>query len=107
MLEGPRRCVLPRFSAGSLIIDNSTIAPAVARRLAARAAELGAAMIDAPVSGGEVGAINASLSIMIGGDEAAVGACAAGARSDGQRRAHRAHRRRRDRVSSARCATRW
>ena len=57
---------------GSLVIDCSTIAPAVARRLAARAAELGAAMVDAPVSGGEVGAINASLSIMMGGDEAAV-----------------------------------
>ena len=57
---------------GSLVIDCSTIAPAVARRLAARAAELGAAMVDAPVSGGEVGAINASLSIMMGGEEAAV-----------------------------------
>ena len=63
---------LARSRPGSLIVDNSTIAPAVARRLAARAAELGSAMIDAPVSGGEVGAINASLSIMIGGDAAAV-----------------------------------
>ena len=60
------------LQAGSLIIDTSTIAPAVARRLAARAKELGSSMIDAPVSGGEVGAVNATLSIMIGGDAAAL-----------------------------------
>jgi 2-hydroxy-3-oxopropionate reductase len=71
VLEG-RSGVFSTLPPGSLIIDNSTIAPAVARRLAARAAELGAAMIDAPVSGGEVGAINASLSIMVGGEEAHV-----------------------------------
>jgi 2-hydroxy-3-oxopropionate reductase len=52
----------------TIVIDCSTIAPAVARRLAARAKELGAEMLDAPVSGGEIGAINASLSIMAGGD---------------------------------------
>jgi 2-hydroxy-3-oxopropionate reductase len=68
VLEGPSG-VFSGLQPGSLIIDNSTIAPAVARRLAARARERGAAMIDAPVSGGEVGAINASLSIMIGGEE--------------------------------------
>jgi 2-hydroxy-3-oxopropionate reductase len=71
VLEG-RSGVFSALQPGSLIIDNSTIAPAVARRLAARAAELGSAMIDAPVSGGEVGAINASLSIMVGGEEAHV-----------------------------------
>jgi 2-hydroxy-3-oxopropionate reductase len=71
VLEGPTG-VFSALQPGSLIIDNSTIAPAVARRLAARARELGSSMIDAPVSGGEVGAINASLSIMIGGDEADV-----------------------------------
>ena len=64
--------VFATLAPGSLIIDCSTIAPAVARRLAARAAELGSAMIDAPVSGGEVGAKSASLSIMIGGDAPAV-----------------------------------
>src|SRR5688572_28358622 len=53
---------------GSILIDTSTIATEVARRLAARARELGATMLDAPVSGGEIGAINASLSIMVGGD---------------------------------------
>jgi 2-hydroxy-3-oxopropionate reductase len=53
---------------GTVIIDTSTISPATARRLAARAADSGAAMLDAPVSGGEIGAINATLSIMVGGD---------------------------------------
>ena len=71
VLEGPSG-VFSALQPGSLIIDTSTIAPAVARRLAVRAKELGSSMIDAPVSGGEVGAINASLSIMIGGDEADV-----------------------------------
>ena len=52
----------------TILIDTSSIAPAVARRLSARAQTLGARMLDAPVSGGEIGAINASLSIMVGGD---------------------------------------
>ena len=56
---------------GTIIVDTSSIAPAVARRLAERAATLGATMLDAPVSGGEIGAINAALSIMVGGDAAA------------------------------------
>ena len=84
--------VFTALAPGSLIVDCSTIAPAVARRLAARAAELGSAMIDAPVSGGEVGAKSASLSIMIGGDAPAVERARAGARGDGQQRTHRAHR---------------
>jgi 2-hydroxy-3-oxopropionate reductase len=71
VLEG-QDGVFSALARGSLVIDCSTIAPAVARRLAARAAELGSAIVDAPVSGGEVGAINASLSIMMGGDDAAV-----------------------------------
>jgi 2-hydroxy-3-oxopropionate reductase len=67
VLEGPHGA----FSAiqrGTIVIDMSSISPAVARRLAKRALELGATMLDAPVSGGEIGAINASLSIMVGGD---------------------------------------
>jgi 2-hydroxy-3-oxopropionate reductase len=70
VLEGPHG-VFSALEPGSLIIDHSTISPAVAVRLAARAATLGAAMLDAPVSGGEVGAINASLSIMVGGEPSA------------------------------------
>jgi 2-hydroxy-3-oxopropionate reductase len=53
----------------TIIIDMSSIAPALARYLAQRAAEHGATMLDAPVSGGEVGAINATLSIMVGGEQ--------------------------------------
>jgi 2-hydroxy-3-oxopropionate reductase len=70
VLEG-KDGVFGALQPGSLVVDHSTIAPAVARRLATRAGELGASMLDAPVSGGEVGAINASLSIMVGGDAAA------------------------------------
>jgi 2-hydroxy-3-oxopropionate reductase len=57
---------------GQLLIDMSSISPVVARTLAARAAKLGCDMLDAPVSGGEAGAIGATLSIMIGGKSAAV-----------------------------------
>ncbi|HET7445756.1 MAG TPA: NAD(P)-dependent oxidoreductase [Solirubrobacterales bacterium] len=52
---------------GTLLIEMSTIAPAQARELAARGAERGLAVLDAPVSGGDVGARSASLSIMVGG----------------------------------------
>ena len=58
---------------GSIIIDMSTIAPATARRLATSAAAQGATLLDAPVSGGEIGAIDGTLSIMVGGDAAALG----------------------------------
>jgi 2-hydroxy-3-oxopropionate reductase len=70
VLEGPDG-VFSALQRGTLLIDCSTIAPATAVRLAARARELGSTLLDAPVSGGEVGAVNASLSIMVGGDEAA------------------------------------
>ncbi len=56
---------------GMLLIDMSTISPVVARKLAGQATGLGIEMLDAPVSGGEVGAINATLSIMVGGSEQA------------------------------------
>lgn len=57
---------------GTRITDFSTIAPATAVSLAAQAAEHGLTYIDAPVSGGEQGAIEGALSIMIGGDVAEV-----------------------------------
>jgi 3-hydroxyisobutyrate dehydrogenase len=53
---------------GLVHIDMSTISPDVTRRVAARLAERGIAMIDAPVSGGEHGAIDGTLSVMAGGD---------------------------------------
>ena len=67
VLEGPNG-VFGALQPGTILIDTSTIAPSVARRLAERAAALGARLLDAPVSGGEIGAINGSLSIMVGGD---------------------------------------
>ncbi|QDF98751.1 2-hydroxy-3-oxopropionate reductase [Azoarcus sp. DD4] len=57
--------------AGHIHVDMSTIAPAAAQAIAARLAERGVTMLDAPVSGGEVGAIAGSLTIMVGGDAAA------------------------------------
>ena len=56
---------------GTIVVDCSSIAPSAARRLASRAKELGASMIDAPVSGGQIGAIEGTLSIMAGGEETA------------------------------------
>jgi 2-hydroxy-3-oxopropionate reductase len=67
VLEGENG-VFSALQRGTILIDTSSIAPAVAQQLAARASELGATMLDAPVSGGEIGAINATLSIMVGGD---------------------------------------
>ena len=55
--------------AGSVLVDCSTISPVRARELAARLAERGVAMVDAPVSGGSEGARNATLTIMVGGDD--------------------------------------
>ena len=56
--------------ADSVLVDCSTIAPDVARNIAAKLAGKGIHMLDAPVSGGEQGAINATLAIMAGGDAA-------------------------------------
>ena len=58
--------VFSALQPGTIIIDTSSIAPAVARRLAQQGAAHGAAMLDAPVSGGEIGAIDGTLSIMVG-----------------------------------------
>jgi len=70
VLDGPGG-VFSRLQPGTILIDTSSIAPATARALAAKAQTLGATMLDAPVSGGEVGAVNATLSIMVGGDQTA------------------------------------
>ncbi len=61
--------VLEGVREGALIIDMSTISPVVTEELAAAVEEKGASMLDAPVSGGDVGAIEGTLSIMVGGDE--------------------------------------
>jgi 2-hydroxy-3-oxopropionate reductase len=57
---------------GMLFIDMSSISPIASRKLARDAQTRGAAMLDAPVSGGEAGAMAATLSIMIGGETSAV-----------------------------------
>ncbi len=57
--------------AGLIYVDMSTIAPAAAQSISARLLEKGVTMLDAPVSGGEVGAISGGLTIMVGGDVAA------------------------------------
>jgi 2-hydroxy-3-oxopropionate reductase len=56
------------LATGALVIDHSTISPSTARACAARLARQSVQMLDAPVSGGEAGAIAASLSIMVGGE---------------------------------------
>ena len=57
--------------AGALVIDMSTVSPAIARQAAQQAAQRGLRFLDAPVTGGDVGAREGTLTIMVGGDEAA------------------------------------
>lgn len=66
VLTGPAG-VLEGARPGLVVIDTSTIAPALARELAQRCAARDVAFLDAPVSGGERGAIEGTLSIMVGG----------------------------------------
>ena len=71
VLAGPDG-VFANARPGTLVIDFSSIRPDVTSALAAQAKEKGFRLIDAPVSGGEAGAKNAALSIMVGGDAADV-----------------------------------
>jgi 2-hydroxy-3-oxopropionate reductase len=57
---------------GQVHVDNSTIKPATARLIAAKLGEKGMQALDAPVSGGDVGARNATLTIMVGGEAGAL-----------------------------------
>ena len=59
--------VLEGVRSGSVVVDMSTISPVATREIAGKLAERGVEMLDAPVSGGEKGAIDATLSIMVGG----------------------------------------
>ncbi len=59
-------------ASGAVLVDLTTSEPSLAVEIHERAAEKGVASIDAPVSGGDIGARNATLSIMVGGDEDAV-----------------------------------
>ena len=67
VLEGAKR--------GAIVIDMSSIAPLVSQRIAAQCAKKGIEMLDAPVSGGEPGAINATLAIMVGGKQEVFDQC--------------------------------
>jgi 3-hydroxyisobutyrate dehydrogenase len=67
--------VIEGIKAESVVIDMSTISPAATRKIAARLKEQNVYMLDAPVSGGEQGAINGTLSIMVGGDAAIFERC--------------------------------
>ncbi|HTK28009.1 MAG TPA: NAD(P)-dependent oxidoreductase [Vicinamibacterales bacterium] len=69
VLTGPQG-VLSALQPSAVVIDMSSISPSATIRLAGLVAARGGSMLDAPVSGGEIGAVNASLSIMVGGDEA-------------------------------------
>lgn len=71
VLEGPDG-LLAGLRHGSLVIDHSTISPSATEGFAARVAEAGATWVDAPVSGGSEGAVNGTLSIMVGGADADV-----------------------------------
>jgi len=66
---GPRG-LIGGVRAGQTVIDMSTISPIVSQKVGAALAEKGVRMLDAPVSGGEKGAIEGTLSIMVGGDTA-------------------------------------
>ena len=61
--------VLEGIRDGALLVDMSTISPVVTKELSEMVREKGASMLDAPVSGGDVGAIEGALSIMVGGSE--------------------------------------
>jgi 2-hydroxy-3-oxopropionate reductase len=64
--------ILEGAHAGLIYIDNSTIKPVAARRIAARLAEKNVFALDAPVSGGDIGARNGTLTIMVGGEASAL-----------------------------------
>src|SRR3989304_9837305 len=59
--------VIEGISKGKIVMDMSSISPVATKEFAKRLAEMGVEMVDAPVSGGQVGAENATLSIMCGG----------------------------------------
>lgn len=64
---------LPHLASGAVIVDHTTTSARLAREMADLAAESGRTFLDAPVSGGQAGAENGQLSVMVGGDAEAVG----------------------------------
>ena len=64
--------ILEGAHAGLIYVDNSTIKPVAARRIAGKLAEKNVFALDAPVSGGDIGAKNGTLTVMVGGDASAL-----------------------------------
>ncbi|NOX67252.1 MAG: NAD(P)-dependent oxidoreductase [Chlorobi bacterium] len=67
--------VIHGVKAGSVVIDMSTISPSVTKEIALKLKEKNADMLDAPVSGGDTGAINGTLAIMVGGEKEVLDRC--------------------------------
>ena len=67
--------IIEGIASGSVVVDMTTISPAATRIIARVLAERGVAMLDAPVSGGEAGAVAGTLSIMVGGERSAFERC--------------------------------
>jgi len=67
--------VIHGVKAGSVVIDMSTISPSVTKKIALKLKEKDADMLDAPVSGGDTGAINRTLAIMVGGEKEILDRC--------------------------------
>ncbi len=67
--------VIEGANQGSILIDMSSISPHIVRSIASRLADKGVRMLDAPVSGGEIGAVQGTLAIMVGGAEEDFKAC--------------------------------
>ncbi len=67
--------VIEGAKSDSVVIDMSTISPTVTKEIAAKLKAMGIHMLDAPVSGGVLGATNGTLSIMVGGDKAIIDRC--------------------------------
>lgn len=70
-VRGVVAAILPSLAANGLIVDHTTTSAKVAKEMALLAAQSGKAFLDAPVSGGQAGAVNGALTIMVGGDLAA------------------------------------
>ena len=64
------RATFPGMKKGTVFVDHTTASASVARELAEEAKPLGIGFVDAPVSGGQAGALNGALTIMCGGSEA-------------------------------------
>ena len=77
--------VIEGASPGSAVVDMSTIAPSVTRRIAAELKSKGVQMMDAPISGGDTGAQSGTLSIMAGGEKAVFDRCLPALQAMGKR----------------------